>query len=92
MILSREQVAELRKYADQESGIGPAMVHRVCDSLEFFYAKCAALEKVRQTSQALKSAAWIMPIQQIMYGDSTVLREYNDALAAYDAEEKRNFK
>lgn len=44
--------------------------------------------KLAKTGWDLKSAAWRKSIEQIMYGDSAVLREFNEALAEYEKELK----
>lgn len=52
-----------------------------CTDREEYISK---LEAVVEAGRALTSAAWLKPIQQIMYGDSGVLRDYNVAVRALE--------
>lgn len=60
-----------------DPGIDVCNYFEASDEIAALLSRLEAAENVVTASQALKSA------EQIMYGNSTILREYNEALEAW---------
>lgn len=87
-ILTKEHISELRGYADQESGIGPGMAHRVFDTIDHLYAQRDALMRVKEAAEkSIEDGCDCDP-----HGETCSACWLGGEIAAYAEAEKRGFK